>query len=73
MDGLAGDRGIKSKRWSDSKNYLSDNMCPFAKYLKTPIFTSLDGTIWFFPIENISDKKAYAELALSQKSGFCQK
>lgn len=55
------------------RTVLSDKMCPFAKYLKTPIFTSLDGTIWFFPIENISDKKAYAELALSQKSGFCQK
>lgn len=56
MAGLAGDRGIKSKRWSDSKDYLSDNMCPFAKHLKTPIFRSLESTIWLYPMENIWTK-----------------
>ena len=57
VNGLADDMGTMGKRLGDSKDYLSDNMCPFMKHLKTPIFRSFEGTMRFFPIENISDGK----------------
>jgi len=55
MNGLADDMGTMSKRLGDPKDYLSDNKCPFTKHLKTPIFRSFEGTMQFFPVENISD------------------
>lgn len=54
---LAGDMGTMSKRLGDSKDYLSDNMCPFTKHLKASMYRSFKGIMRSSLIENISGGK----------------
>lgn len=72
MDGLAGDRNIRSKRWSDSKDFLSDSVSICKTFENSHFYIIGEHSIIFLNGKHFK-QKAYAELALSQKSGFGQK
>lgn len=72
VDGLAGDRSIRSKRWSDSKDFLSDSVS-ICKTFENSYFYIIGEHSIIFSNRKHFKQKAYAELALSQKSGFGQK